>query len=126
MRILLFIVFGLLTSSAFSQQDSITIPTASIIDAAKTIQSQRDSIAFYKSLTTELYDRTDMYESLVNKQNVEITLLNRRIEISDGIVDRYQTQVKPDRRKWYQEPIVHYVGGVLTTWIASVIVSNVK
>ena len=123
MRLILFILlFPILGLSQV--QDSVWVSKTSIINAAKTIQMQNDSIAELNGIIKEMTNASRIQSIMFAQTDQELNLMNRRIVISDGIMDRYSDHL--DKEKWFNTPIVHFLAGLGTAYLSSVVYKNIR
>jgi hypothetical protein len=121
MRITFYTILAILLSSiiSFSQTDSVTVSTESIINAATTIVLQRDSIEDLtirlNLVTTEFQNRERLFESVMKSDSAEIAALNQKVEIYSGIMNNFSPQLA--NQKWYNSKWVSYSAGLLTAFI---------
>lgn len=133
MKVILSIAIVLIFSmSGTSQQifipniDSIKVPASQLIKAAETIRAQQDTIAHLDTLVKSYEHNSVLQESIMLQQRQEIELLNHRVVISDGLIEKYQGYVVKESKKWYEHPVVHFAGGLMTAYVSSLIYNNIK
>lgn len=126
MKYLLIILLCIISSTVYGQQDSVTVAKSSIIRAATTIRSQRDSINELNLIIAAMTNNNNIQSVLLGQSKVETELLTTRVGITDGIIDRYQEHLKGDKRKWFDLPLVNFGAGLLTAYVSSIIYRNIK
>ena len=109
------------------REDSITVPTSYIVNAANEIRQLRDSISELTRLVDE-YKISDATKSVLLRQNdLEIEMLTKRSELSDGIITRYSDNLYITQdREWYDHPLVYFLSGLGTAYFSSIIYRNIK
>jgi hypothetical protein len=122
MRLILFIL--LMPTIGIAQIDSTVVSIQSIINAAETINMQKDSIAELNSIIDEMVNENRIQSILFEQQAAELDLMSKRVVISDGIVDRYLGHVEPD--KWFDRPNIRFMIGLLTAYVSSLIYKNIR
>lgn len=106
--------------------DSIEVPASQLIKAAKTIQDQEAKIQQLDTLISSFKNNDRLQKSIMLQQSQEIELLNHRIVISDGLIEKYQSYVTDENDKWYEHPLVYFAGGLMTAYVSSLIYNNIK
>lgn len=104
--------------------DSIRIAKSTLIKVGEKIRSQQDTIQRQQIVIDGLKEQNFLQSVMINKQNDELTLLYTRVEITDGIVDRYKDLIR--KEQWYDSTWVHVGSGFLGALVVSIIVNNIK
>ena len=104
--------------------DTICVPVKTILLAAEKIKLQGDTIKYQSALINELMKRDTLYKNLINKQSNELQLLYTRVEIADGILDRYQQYIR--KEQWHDKTWIHVGTGFFGALVVSIIVNNIK
>jgi high-affinity Fe2+/Pb2+ permease len=135
MRYVFVILFLLLSGIGHSQisnsvnvfpthGDTICVPKSVIIQAGNKIKAQQDTIRNQRSIIVELNNQRQLQEKLLQKQTDELTLLYSRVEITDGILDRYQKYIR--KQQWHEKEWIYIATGFFGALTVSVIVNNIK
>jgi hypothetical protein len=128
MRVLVFMLLFPLGSLA-QDRDSVLVSTDEIIKAAETIEALRDSVVELNGIIVEM-QRSDRLQSMMYDYTTkELELMNQRVNIADGIINRYSIHVNNDS-KFVNSNGAHllfgFAAGLGSAYLSSYIYNNIK
>lgn len=118
---------SLIVINSYGQNDSIFVFTSEEvvkIDSSFQVYEQRDSTQ-QKEITL-LRKQLNNYELLSENDSLHISLLEQQNFLYRERINLYIDLTKELKPKWYEKPLVSFIGGALTVGFSSWVLSNIK
>lgn len=127
MKKILTLLFLFVSIITYCQQDSSFIFTEEDViklDSLIQVYEQRDSIQQKEIIL--LYRQLDNYKLLSQNDSLHINLLIQQNTLYRERINLYVDLTEELKPKWYEKPIVSFIGGVFTVGFSSWVLSNIK
>ena len=103
--------------TCFTQQEILDI-SFTLDSLYEVIDLQKQTIKHYEFLTADLKQLIKLDSLHINYQQVQIGALRKNIDI-------YVEREKINQPKWYDNKIIYFTGGILTTVLTSKLILDV-
>lgn len=130
MKHIIFCIVLCVSTTAYSQQETVTIPKLEYIAAAQSIRSLRDTVSTLKMELTLLRNKIVILQNMIDNSNQQANLMQKESELYMSMISHYDnyfdTAILSIKPKWYETKEVWLLGGVGLTYLVSVILNNIR